>query len=186
MDPLCLEASDNPDNQPVTGATKTGGGWQEGIDEATTRPRRWATTNDESVRRMVMAVTKRARMARAMVTAMRVPVDEEGEGGTGHGVGDERAAKRAMATAARAMATRVAGERRRGGRWQQKANNNQPVTGLTKVGGGWRESVDKATTRPRRWATTNDESVRRMTMAATKRARVDRAMVTEMRVVGNK
>ena len=33
--------------------------------------------------------------------------------------------------------------------------------------------------------TTNDESVRRMTMAATKRARVDRAMVTEMRVVGN-
>ena len=32
-----------------------------------------------------MAVTKRARMARAMVMAMRVPVDE-GEGGTGHGV----------------------------------------------------------------------------------------------------
>ncbi len=32
---------------------------------------------------------KRARMARAMVTAMRVPVDEEGEGGTGHGVGNE-------------------------------------------------------------------------------------------------
>ncbi len=32
----------------------------------------------------------------------------------------------------------------------------------------------------------NDESVRRMTMAATKRARVDRAMVTEMRVVGDK
>ncbi len=25
-------------------------------------------------------------MARAMVTAMRMPVDEEGEGGTGHGV----------------------------------------------------------------------------------------------------
>ena len=41
-----------------------------------------------------MAVTKRARMARAMVTAMRVPVDEEGEGGTGHGLdegdGDRR------------------------------------------------------------------------------------------------
>ncbi len=36
-----------------------------------------------------MAVTKRARMARAMVTAMRVPVDKEGEGGTGHGVGAE-------------------------------------------------------------------------------------------------
>ncbi len=28
-------------------------------------------------------------MARAMVTAMRVPVDEDGEGGRGHGVGDE-------------------------------------------------------------------------------------------------
>jgi hypothetical protein len=46
-------------------------------------------TNDERVRRMVMAVTKRARMARAMVTTMRVPVDEEGEGGTGHDVGNE-------------------------------------------------------------------------------------------------
>ncbi len=32
---------------------------------------------------------------------------------------------------------------------------------------------------------TNNESVRRMTMAATKRARVDRAMVMEMRAVGN-
>ncbi len=32
-----------------------------------------------------MALTKRARMARGMVTAMRVPVDEECEGGTGHG-----------------------------------------------------------------------------------------------------
>ncbi len=84
--PLHLEGSDIHDNQPATGATKTGGGWQEGIDEATTRPRRWATTKDEGVRWMVMAVTKRARMARAMETAMRVPVDEEGEGGTGHGV----------------------------------------------------------------------------------------------------
>jgi hypothetical protein len=37
---------------------------------------------------MVIA-TKRARMARAMVTAMRVVVDEEGEGGTGHGIGDK-------------------------------------------------------------------------------------------------
>ena len=35
-----------------------------------------------------MALTKRARMARGMVTAMRVPVDEEGEGGTGHGVNE--------------------------------------------------------------------------------------------------
>jgi hypothetical protein len=31
----------------------------------------------------------------------------------------------------------------------------------------------------------NDECVRRMTMAATKIARVDKAMVTEIRVVGN-
>jgi hypothetical protein len=36
MDPLRLEALDNHDNQPATGATKTGGGWQEGINEATT------------------------------------------------------------------------------------------------------------------------------------------------------
>ncbi len=84
-----MEASDNHDNQPATGATKAGDGWQEGVDEATTRPRRWVTTNDESLRRMVMAVTKRVRMARAMVTAMRVPVDEEGKGGMGHGIGDE-------------------------------------------------------------------------------------------------
>ncbi len=32
----------------------------------------------------------------------------------------------------------------------------------------------------------NDESMRQMTMAGTKKARVDRAMVMEMRVVGNK
>ncbi len=97
---------------------------------------------------MVMAVTKRVRMARAMVTAMRVPVDEEGKGGTGHGVGNERATKRAMATAARAMVTRGAGKPRQQGQWQQKANNNQPSTGSTKVGGGWQESVDEATTQP--------------------------------------
>ncbi len=84
-----MEASDNHDNQPVTGATKAGGGWQEGVKEATTRPRRRATTYDESMQQMVMAVTKRARMARAMVTAMRGPVDEDGEGGRGHGIGNE-------------------------------------------------------------------------------------------------
>jgi hypothetical protein len=84
MDPLRLEALDNHDNQPAAGAMKMGGGWQEGIDEATTRPRWWVTTNDEGVRRMVMAVTKRASMARAMVMAMRVPVNKEGKGGTGH------------------------------------------------------------------------------------------------------
>ncbi len=33
-----------------------------------------------------MAVTKRARMARAMVTAIRVPVNKDGESGMGHGV----------------------------------------------------------------------------------------------------
>ncbi len=80
---------DNHDNQLATGAMKVGGGWQEGINEATTRPQRWAMTNDKSVWRMVMAVTKRVRMARAMVTAMRVPVDKEGKGSTGHGVGNE-------------------------------------------------------------------------------------------------
>ncbi len=60
------------------------------------------------------------------------------------------------------------------------------MTVLTKAGSGWQESVDEVTTRPRRWATTNNESMRRMMMAATKRVRVDRAMVTEMRVVGKK
>ncbi len=48
------------------------------------------------------------------------------------------------------------------------------------------ESADEASTRPQQWATTNDESVQQMTIAATKRARVDRGMVTEMRVVGDK
>ncbi len=62
---------------------------QEGVNEATIQPRWWAKTYKESVQRMVMAVTKRARMARAMVMAMRVPVDEDGEGGTGHGVSNE-------------------------------------------------------------------------------------------------
>jgi hypothetical protein len=88
--------------------------------------------------------------------------------------------------AARAMATTVLDKQRQQGQWQQKANNNQPATGSTKAAGGWRESANEATTQPRWWGTTNNESVRWMTMAATKRARVDRAMVTEMRVVGNK
>jgi hypothetical protein len=76
MDPLILEALDNHDNQPATGATKAGGGWQESVNEATTRPRQWATTNDKSVQWMVMAAMKRARMARVMVMAMRVPVNK--------------------------------------------------------------------------------------------------------------
>ncbi len=113
-----MEASDNHDNQPVTGATKTGGGWQEGIDEVTTGPRWWSTTNNEGVRQMVMAVTKKARMARAMVMAMRVTVNKEGEGGTGHGIKRGlHATKRARAMAARAMATRVVDERRQQGQW---------------------------------------------------------------------
>jgi hypothetical protein len=29
-----------------------------------------------------------------------------------------------------------------------KTNINQPATGSTKVGGGWRESIDVAITRP--------------------------------------
>ncbi len=37
-------------------------------------------TNDNSVRRMMMAATKRARMARAMVMAMRVVGNKEGKG----------------------------------------------------------------------------------------------------------
>jgi hypothetical protein len=88
MDPLRLEASDNHDNQPATGATKAGGGWQEGVDEATTRSRWWATTYNKSMQWMVMAVTKRGWMARVMVMAMRVPVDKDGKGGTGHSVGN--------------------------------------------------------------------------------------------------
>jgi hypothetical protein len=36
--------------------------------------------------------------------------------------------------------------------------NNQSATGATKAGSGWQESIDKVTTRPRRWATTNNNS----------------------------
>ncbi len=55
----------------------------------TTRPRWWATTNDESVRAMMRATTKIARAARAMVTTKRVPGNREGKGGKDHGNGDE-------------------------------------------------------------------------------------------------
>ncbi len=85
---MVMEKANN--NQPATGLTKTGGGWQESVDKATTRSRRWATTNNESMQRMMMAASKRARVERAMVTAMRVAVDEEGEGDDEKdGVGDE-------------------------------------------------------------------------------------------------
>ncbi len=55
----------------------------------TTRPRRWATTNDKSVRAMMRVTTKIARAARAMVTTKRVRGNREGEGGKGHGIDDE-------------------------------------------------------------------------------------------------
>jgi hypothetical protein len=115
-------------------------------------------------------LTKRVRAARAIASATRVACNEEGDGDCGKSDGDEGGGR---ATATRAIA-------------MEKANNNQPATGLTKAGGGWRESIDEATTRPRRWATTNDESVRQMMMAATKRVRVERAMVTAMRVAVDK
>jgi hypothetical protein len=38
---------------------------------------------------MMRAATKRARVARAMVMAMRVPGDKEGKGGKGHGLSNE-------------------------------------------------------------------------------------------------
>ncbi len=142
MDPLRLETSDNHDNQPATGATKMGGGWQEGVDEATTRPRRWVRTNNKGMRRMVMAATKRARMARAMVMAMRVPVDEEGEGGTSHGVGDEGGVQR-----------RGRG-RRRQERWRQ----------------GWRMSKGDEGNGDRRQTTINQRRDRQRRAVAGERA----------------
>jgi hypothetical protein len=60
----------------------------------TTWPRWWATANDESVRAMMRAMTKMARAARVMVTTKRVPGNREGEGGKGHGVGNERGMQR--------------------------------------------------------------------------------------------
>jgi hypothetical protein len=103
-----------------------------------------------------------------LVTRVACGKEGNGNGGKSNGYKD----------GGRAMATRVM--------VMEKANNNQPATGLTKVGGGWRESVNQATTQSQRWATTNDESMRRMMMAAMKRARVERAMVTAMRVAVNK
>ncbi len=52
-------------------------------------------TNDESVWRMMMAATKRARVDRAMVTEMRVVGDEEGKGNNEKdGVGNEGGVRR--------------------------------------------------------------------------------------------
>ncbi len=76
-----------------------------------------------------------------MALATRVACGKEGNGNGGKSDGYKGGRQ---ATATRAMV-------------MEKANNNQPATGLTKAGGGWRESVDEATTLSRRWATTNDE-----------------------------
>jgi hypothetical protein len=103
------------------------------------------------------------------MASTRVACNKEGEGNGGKSDGGEGGGR---ATATRATAT--------------EGENNQPAAGSTKVGGGWQESAEEVTTRPQRWATMNDESVWRMTMAAMNRARVDRAMVMEIRVVGDK
>jgi hypothetical protein len=97
-----------------------------------------------------------------MVLATRVACNEEGDGNGGKSDGNEGGGR---ATATRAMATE--GKKQSTSDWINKS--------------GWwlARSVNKATTRPRRWAMTNNESMRRMTMAAMKRARVVRAMVTD-------
>jgi hypothetical protein len=59
---------------------------------------------------------KRVRAARAMALAARVGCNEEGNGNSGKSNGNKGGGK---ATATRAMA-------------MEKANNNQPATGLTK------------------------------------------------------
>jgi hypothetical protein len=107
-------------------------------------------------------------MKRMIESMTRVACNKEGNG-NGYKSNCEEGDGQAMAT--RVMAT-------------AKANNNQPATRATKAGGGWRESIDEATSGAQRWALTNNESVRRMMMAATKRVRVERAMVAAMRVAG--
>jgi hypothetical protein len=145
--------------------------------------------NDKSMWQMMIAATKMVRGASVMVTAMRVAGNKEGEGNEeDNGIGDEGVCNKegngngcksdgnegdGRATATRAMA-------------MAKANNTQPVTRPTKAGGGQQERVNKATTRPQRWAMMNDKSVRRMMMTAMKRARVERAKMRAMRVVGDK
>ncbi len=70
--------------------------------------------------------------ARAELSFSRVACNKEGDGNGGKSNGDEGGGQ---ATATRAMA-------------MEKANNNQPATGLAKTGGGWQESVNEVTTRP--------------------------------------
>jgi hypothetical protein len=64
-----------------------------------------------------------------MALATRVACKEEGNGNGGKS-NDNKGGRQAMAT--KAMAT-------------EKANNNQPATGSTKAGGGWKESINEAT-----------------------------------------
>jgi hypothetical protein len=105
-----------------------------------------------------------------MVSATKVACDKEGNGNGGKSNGNKDGRQ---AAAMRAIV-------------MEKVNNNQPATGLAKAGGGSQESVNEATTQPQQWAMTNNESVWRMMMAVTKRARVERAIVTAMRVPVNK
>ncbi len=55
----------------------------------TTRPRWQVMANNESMRTMMRATTKMARVLSAMVTTKRVPGNKEGNGGKGHGVGNK-------------------------------------------------------------------------------------------------
>jgi hypothetical protein len=55
----------------------------------TTQPQRGARTNNESVWRIMRAATRRERVARAMMMAMRVVGKVKGGGSKGHGVGDK-------------------------------------------------------------------------------------------------
>ncbi len=61
-----------------------------GKRELTTNwPQRHAMTNHKCMHAMMRATTKMARAARAMMTTIRVPVNKEGKGGKGHGVGNK-------------------------------------------------------------------------------------------------
>jgi hypothetical protein len=74
-------------NQLAMGASKVDSGWQESINNHTLQ--RWVTRNNESMRRMMRAATKRAGVAKAMVTALRVVGNKEGKDGKGNGIGDK-------------------------------------------------------------------------------------------------
>jgi hypothetical protein len=54
-----------------------------------TRTQQQARTNNKRVWWMMIAKTKKARAARVIVMAMRVPGNKEGKCGKGYGAGDE-------------------------------------------------------------------------------------------------